>query len=289
MKRYAMVFNGRLVAKKKEEDLKQLIDKLRKKGVIPNLVSILVGDDKASSLYLTLKQKAADRVGAKVEIIKFEEDIKVKKIIKLIKKYNKNMNVHGIMVQLPLPKNLRLNTYDIISAIIPEKDVDGMRDNSPFLTPVTKAVLLAINNASSIVRRPLKDALLKVVIVGYTGFEGSRIYSALKDEGYQIEGANLKTKSLGTNTKNADILVSATGVAGLISGDMVKRGAIVIDVGAPKGDIRTDEIINKASFISAVPGGIGPVTISCLLENLVAAVKSSLKKMTTIDTIRQTH
>jgi len=284
-----MVFNGRLVAKKKEEDLKQLIDKLRKKGVIPNLVSILVGDDKASSLYLTLKQKAADRVGAKVEIIKFEEDIKVKKIIKLIKKYNKNMNVHGIMVQLPLPKNLRLNTYDIISAIIPEKDVDGMRDNSPFLTPVTKAVLLAINNASSIVRRPLKDALLKVVIVGYTGFEGSRIYSALKDEGYQIEGANLKTKSLGTNTKNADILVSATGVAGLISGDMVKRGAIVIDVGAPKGDIRTDEIINKASFISAVPGGIGPVTISCLLENLVAAVKSSLKKMTTIDTIRQTH
>lgn len=272
MKRHAMVFNGRLVSRQKEEDLKNLIDKIRKKGVIPKLVSIQVGDDKASNLYLSLKQKAAYRVGAKVEIIKFDEDIKLRQIIKLIKNYNKNNNVHGIMVQLPLPPILKTKTDEIISTIIPEKDVDGMRDDSPFLTPVTKAVLLAIKDALNIVRPPLKEAPLKVVIVGYTGFEGARIYKVLKDKGYQIEGANLKTKNLGEKTIKADILVSATGVAGLISGDMVKRGAIVIDVGAPKGDIRTDEIINKASFISPVPGGIGPVTISCLLENLVGAI-----------------
>ena len=272
MKRNAIVFDGRFVSKKKEEDLKNLIDKLRKKGVIPKLVSILVGDNKASNLYLSLKQKAADRIGAKVEIIKFDEDIKVGKIINLIKKYNKNKYVHGIMVQLPLPPILKPKTDEIIHAIIPEKDVDGMRYESPFLTPVTKAVLSAIKDALNIVRPPLKEAPLKVVIVGYTGFEGSKIYKVLKGEGYRVLGANLKTKNLGAKTKNADILVSATGVAGLISGDMVKRGAVVIDVGAPKGDIVTDELINKASFISPVPGGIGPVTISCLLENLVGAI-----------------
>ena len=161
-------------------------------------------------------------------------------------------------------------------------------------------LLLAIKDALNIVRRPLREAplrvidppgsvTLKVVIVGYTGFEGTRIYRALKDEGYQIEGANLKTKNLGAKTIKADILISATGVPGLISGEMVKRGAIVIDVGAPKGDVITNEIINKASFVSAVPGGIGPVTISSLLENLFEAAKSSLKKRTTPDTIRQTH
>lgn len=272
MKRHARVFNGRSVAKEKEEDLKILIDKLRKKGVIPKLVSILVGDDKASRLYLSLKQKAADRVGAKVEIITLSPSTSPRKIKELIKKYNKDKSVHGVMIQLPLPPSLKTRTDEIISAIIPEKDVDGMRDYSTFLTPVTKAVLLAIKDALNIVRPPLKEAPLKVVIVGYTGFEGARIYKALKDEGYQIEGANLKTKNLEAKTIKADILVSATGVAGLISGDMVKRDTIVIDVGAPKGDIRTDEIINKASFISPVPGGIGPVTISCLLENLVGAI-----------------
>lgn len=267
----AYIFDGKTFANKKLELLSYQVSKLKKKGIKPKLVSILVGEDPASLLYLNLKKKAAKRVGADVEIIYLQNNTGTKELKKKIERFNKNNEVNGIMIQLPLPENFTKKDRDeIINTIDFKKDVDGLRENSPFLTPVVKAVLEALKEGISyFVPPPCKDSPLKVVVVGARGFEGSKIFKVLKEMGYDVQGADRNTFKLERETRRADVLISATGSPGIIRGDMVKAGAIVIDVGSPKGDVVTEEVLKKASFISPVPGGIGPVTISCLLENLV--------------------
>jgi len=258
------VFDGRGFAKGKENKLKSEVKKLRSKGIKPKLVSILVGEDPASALYVNLKRSAAERVGAEVEIVKLQKGEKTEKLKDIIKKYNKNKAVHGIMVQLPLPDSLKLEAKSIINAISPEKDVDGLREDSPYITPVVKAVLAALEVGT----KYITPSVLRTVVAGAGGFEGKKIIKALSDMGYDVFGLGRETKDLATYTKQADILISVTGQEGLIRKDMVKKGALIIDVGSPKGDVDKNAY-GKASFVSPVPGGIGPVTISCLLENLV--------------------
>jgi len=301
----AIIFDGKSFAKEKEVKLIEEIKRLSEKGIKPKLVSILIGDNPASILYINLKKKAAERIGCALEVVYFPQDTSMIRIIEVINEMNTNQSVHGIMVQLPLPRNFSKEDRDeIINAIAKEKDVDGLREDSSFLTPTVKAVLEVIKEAtlylpfqpeahanglsSSGRDRPLDE---KVVIIGAKGFEGKKIFKVLKEMGYEVEGVDRKTPyrsylalpaqsyavdggapSRGDFTgqaKNADILISATGSPGIIGKDEVKEGAVVIDVGSPKGDVKTEEIMKKASFISPVPGGLGPVTISCLLENLV--------------------
>jgi len=278
-----MMFDGRQFALQKASELVGEIAKLKKKGVAPKLASIVIGDEGGGRLYQSLKKKAAERIGAKVEIKSLSSSINLEEVVNLIKKLNADKLVHGIMVQLPLPKKFSQSDRDkIISAIAKEKDVDGLRDDSPYLAPAVKAVLAAIKETP-----PLKVRSYKVVVVGAEGFVGQKIVKVLKGKGYQVDGVDIETKdpvkpqqgwshrvSLKLKTKNADILISATGREGLITGNMVKSGAVVIDVGSPKGDVKFDEVVKKASFMTPVPGGIGPVTISCLLENLVEAASS---------------
>jgi methylenetetrahydrofolate dehydrogenase (NADP+)/methenyltetrahydrofolate cyclohydrolase len=296
----AHIFDGKRAATEKETSLKKEIADLKKKGITPKLVSILVGRNYASKLFLSLKKKAAKRVSVKLEIKKLSASKSVSQLVKLIKDLNQNDNVHGIMVQLPLPQNFSsTDRKKVISAIAPEKDVDGMRDDSQYLAPVVKAVLMTIREASNyIVRPPLRGNPYKVVVVGAEGFVGAKIVKVLKEmpclpagRGYEVKGVDINTKdpvkprqgrgngaSLKQKTKSADILISATGQVGLIKGDMIKQGAVVVDAGAPRGDVLFEDVVNKASFIIPVPGGIGPVTIACLLENLVEAAKASLQK-----------
>ena len=172
------------------------------------------------------------------------------------------------MLQLPLPAHFARDRNKIIRAIDSKKDVDGMTADSPFITPVVKAVIDTLD--SSKISQPKS---VSTVVVGAKGFVGKKIVKLLRDKGSRVAVCDLDTKDLGARTSKADILISATGVAGLISADMVKRGAVVIDVGAPKGDVRTEEVKEKAGFISPVPGGVGPVTIVSLLENLVENVE----------------
>ena len=265
----AIIFDGKQVAKEKEEKLIEVIKRLRRDDITPKAVSILVGNDTASKKYLSLKEKAAERVGAKMEIIKFQSSDQVNQVIKLIKKLNRDKDVHGIMIQLPLPSGFSKKDRDeIVEAIEKRKDIDGMREDSMYVAPVVKSVLKALGDAY---QYTIYNREAKVVVVGAKGFVGKKLLNVLKDMDYQVKGVDVDFKDLPSVTKLADILISVTGVAGLIDGRMVKNGSVVIDVGSPDGDVVTKEVLRKARFISPVPGGIGPLTIYCLLENLVEA------------------
>lgn len=249
----AIMFDGRAFANKKE-------DFLKKQGEHPKLISILVGNDQASRLYVSLKKKFADRVGAVMEIKEFPENAKEEEIANFIKQQNSDKSVDGIMVQLPLPGGLKDKTTKIINVIAKEKDIDGLREDSPYLHPTSKAVVQIIKESGKLSG--------SVCVVGATGMVGKPLVHDLRERGYQVVECDSGTINLKEETLRADIVVSATGVPGLIKEDMIKDGAIVIDVGSPKGDVDFENVSKKASFITPVPGGVGPVTIACLLENL---------------------
>jgi methylenetetrahydrofolate dehydrogenase (NADP+) / methenyltetrahydrofolate cyclohydrolase len=298
------IFDGRDFAAKKLEVLSNRAKELQSKGVKANLVSIIVGDDPASILYQNLKKKAAERIGAEVIIKVYPDGITKDVLMEEIENLNNIEYVTGIMIQLPLPESFSDTDRDeIIKSISAQKDVDGLRENSKFTPPTAKAVLEVLNNALSLTSN--HNPHLSICVVGASGFIGRQIVNALNNEympparkdlwpggNTRIKGirmgdkevsnkkserielkiieANSKTKNLKLKIKNSDVVISVTGVADLITAEMVKDGAILIDVGAPKGDI-AKEAYSKASFVSPVPGGVGPVTIASLMENLINA------------------
>ncbi len=267
----AIIFDGRAFAAEKEATLLVRVPGLKARGVYPKLASIIVGNDPASTLYVNLKKKAAERIGAEVDIYLIKENSKVEDLLLLIKTLNEDKTVHGIMIQMPLPEGEILNSKsEILKTIKPEKDVDGLRPDSPFLHPTSKAVMEIIDVAKKEVKSIYKVAPCKVVVVGATGMVGKPLVKELKEQKYEVIECNTKTPDLQGATLQGDILVSTTGIQNIIKGNMVKDGAIVIDVGSPKGDVDPSTSL-RASFITPVPGGVGPVTITCLLENLISA------------------
>lgn len=264
------IFDGKFVAKDVETKVANYLRKLNK---TPKLVSLVVGDEGGAMMYQRLKQKAAERVGAKLEILNFNDRVSVDEIKKLINKLNVDSKVHGIMLQLPLPGNFSLTDRDkIIDSIAPQKDVDGMREDSPYIAPVVKAVLIALKESPSGNSEVFTQGYRKIHLLGSAGFVGKKIMKTLSKVGYMVEGwdikeANNENQDLGVFTKNADILICATSMPDIISENMIKENAIVIDVGAPVGNLQK-EAYEKCSFVTPVPGGIGPLTIACLMENL---------------------
>ncbi len=274
------IFDGRAFRDEKERLLSiRVIDLFTEKDVTPKLVSIIVGEDPASIMYVNLKKKAGERIGAEVDIIVLPEEATKKAVITTIESFNKLPDVNGIMIQLPLPKNFsKEDRNEIINSIDPNKDVDGLRVDSKFTPPTAKAVLEIFKEALKVV--PVKVQSYKVAVVGASGFIGQQIVRALKKENIELgikelelAEANSKTQNLQLITYNSDVVIGVVGKDGLIKADMIKDGAILIDVGAPNGDIEM-AAYEKASFVSPVPGGVGPVTISCLLENLVLAAEN---------------
>lgn len=270
-----IIFDGKAFAAEKEKELRKKVSQLKEKGIIPKLATILVGNDPASKMYVNMKKRVAVRIGCELLVVNFKKDTDKQEIIEKIRSFNNDEFVNGIMIQLQLPDTfLEEDRDEIINSIDKRKDVDGLREDSPYVAPTVKSVIYTIKQA--LLFMPCRGNPCKVVVVGYTGFEGGKIFKALKEMSClsagkicDVEGVNSKTKNLKEKTQEADILISATGSPGIIKGDMVKEGAVVIDVGAPKGDAVKDEVIGKASFISPVPGGVGPVTIVSLLENLI--------------------
>ena len=287
------VFDGRKYAVEKEEILKNKVIALKQKGIIPKLVSIIVGSDPGSVLYQNLKKKAAERVGAEMNIIRLGSDLKTKEIQEIIGSLNRDTSVHGIMIQMPLPDTFtKENREEIVNLIERSKDVDGLRKDSPYLHPTSKAVLEVLDYALDIVRPPCKERTCKGCVVGATGMVGGPLTkelrimnNELRDKSihnrrpgeckrprnlqFEILEADSKTQNLSEFTRSADVLISCAGVSEIIKKDMVKDGVILIDVGAPVGDVEKNAY-EKASFVSPVPGGIGPVTICCLMENLIS-------------------
>jgi len=278
-RRMAKIFDGKKLAAEKEKVLAKKVAEFKKTmGVTPKLVAIMVGESPASCLYLQKKSEVAKRVGMEIEIFKLNE---LGELISLIREKNKDEKTCGIMIQLPIKvqsskfkvqnENLK---FKILSAINPLEDVDCLTPENfgllamgkpRFLPATVKGIMAIIENW------PLKIENLNVCVVGGSNIVGKPLALHLSNLGATVTICRSKTENLGKYTRQADLLVSATGVPKLIKKDMVKEGAAVIDVGSPVGDVDFENVSKIASFITPVPGGVGPLTVVCLLENLFQA------------------
>ena len=268
----AIIFDGKKLAREIEGDLSKKVSKLKEKGITPHLETIIDGGNPASVLYTKLKSEAAERIGATVGVFPIAKQKRDKRMLikSLIRTLNEDPSVHGIMVQLPLTETVQLYTKEILRMIDPKKDVDGHLEKSKYKPATVAAILKIIALAKEKVDLPKKNSLIKVAVVGSKGNVGKALLTELNREGYNTRGID-KRGSLRLTISDVDIVISATGSAGIIGGHLVKEGVVIIDAGSPKGDVLFNEVVGKASFITPVPGGVGPMTIACLMENLVKA------------------
>lgn len=271
------VIKGKILAQNIQEKAKARITKLASP---PGLAAILIGKDPASKLYVRLKEKAAKKVGIYFEKIEFPADISTKQVIDKIKDLNTRPDINGILVQFPLPKQ---DENKIVAAIDPQKDVDGfhpenrrrLASQEPSLVP---PVALAVVRLIAATNQPLRGK--HAVVVGNSQIFAEPIIHLLKESGVDTVLVTRDESALAAKTRAADIIIVAVGQANFLKKDMVKEGAIVIDVGTNKidGKLTGDasaEIVGHAGFISPVPGGVGPLTVAYLLNNVL---KSALAK-----------
>ncbi len=279
-----IIIDGKKTAADLRSNLKNEVDNLKKKfNRVPGLTVILIGEYAPSKIYVRNKEKSAVEIGLKSEIIKYPETVDEKTVLEKISELNKDENVSGILVQLPLPKHI--NNKKIIDAIDPNKDVDGFHPNN--------VGNLSSGYESSIPCTPLGCHFLikkiepnlngkKAVVLGRSNLNGKPMTQLLLKENCTVTIAHSKTKNLKEECLEADILVVAVGIPKLVKGDWVKKGSIVIDVGINKtekgivGDVDFDEVSKHAKAITPVPGGVGPMTIACLLKNTIECFKKSL-------------
>ena len=277
----AKLIDGKAIAARCRKEIKSEVEVLNKKGIAVSLTVILAGDDPASQIYVRNKQRACEEVGIVSKTIRLPQSISKRELLQVIKEENDDVSCNGILVQLPLPKDIPEELA--INAISPKKDVDGfhpqnmgrMLTGSPSFVPCTPAGILELINSTGV-----SIASKRCVVVGRSNIVGKPVSVLLLQQDATVTIAHSKTKDLGELTKQADILVVAVGKAGLINRDMVKPGAVVIDVGMNRkedgslcGDVDFDEVKNTAGFITPVPGGVGPMTIAMLLKNTVLAAK----------------
>ena len=275
------LIDGKAVSLQVKQQVKQECDKLKTKGVIPGLAVIIVGDDPASQVYVRNKEKACEECGFYSVKYALDADTTQSELNALIDKLNKDEKINGILCQLPLPKHL--DDKEVINRIDPIKDVDAfhpvnvgaiMIGDYNFL-PCTPAGVMELIHSTGV------DVTgKKAVVIGRSNIVGKPMAMLLLHENATVEITHSKTLDLKSITKEADILVAAIGRAKFVTADMVKNGAIVIDVGMNRnengklcGDVDFENVKDKCSFITPVPGGVGPMTISMLMRNTLTAAK----------------
>lgn len=282
----AQILNGKEIAAELRTCVAKAVTYLNKQSVYPGLATILVGRDPASSVYVANKSRLAKELGIKSFQYDLEENITEKELIKLIDELNDNHEVDGILVQLPLPKHI--NTDIILDTIKPNKDVDGFHTiNAGNLYLNRKAVIPCTPLGCLIMLRSLKVSLhgLRVVIIGRSNIVGKPMSQLLLKENCTVTVVHSYTKNIKEIVKESDIVVAALGIANYVKESWIKPGSIVIDVGINRikengknklvGDVEFDKIKNIASAITPVPGGVGPMTIACLLMNTVLQCSSN--------------
>ena len=280
-----ILIDGKKIAAEIREELKKEVSSIKKeKNQIPGLTVILIGDLAPSQIYVRMKEKAANEVGLKSEIIKYPNSVDEKTILDKINELNKDNSVSGILVQLPLPKHI--DKQKVIEAISPFKDVDGFH---PY-----NVGNLSSGYESTVPCTPLGCYLLikkyeknlngkKAVIIGRSNLNGKPMAQLLLKENCTITITHSKTKDLKSECLKADIIVAAVGIPQLVKADWVKKDCIVIDVGINKteegivGDVAFDEVSKVAKALTPVPGGVGPMTIACLLKNTIECFKKAQK------------
>ena len=282
----AQIISGKEVALKVRERIKNEVESLvEKTGKRPGLAVIIVGEDPASQVYVRNKAKGCEEVGFHSEVYRLPEETEMPELLALVNKLNNDENIHGILCQLPLPKHL--DETEVILSINPNKDVDAfhpvntgkiMIGNYSFL-PCTPAGVMELIASTGV-----DIAGKECVVVGRSNIVGKPQAMLLLQKNGTVTICHSRTKNLAETTKRADILVVAVGRANFITGDMIKEGAIVVDVGINRGedgklvgDVHFESAEKVASYITPVPGGVGPMTITMLLQNTLTAAKEQIK------------
>ena len=276
-----MIIDGKKIAQEILDNLKKQTKKLKKENIYPKIAIVIVGDDPSSIAYIRQKKIKADIIGAKISTTRFPLNIITPDIIKAIHEFNNNEKIHGIVIQQPLPKNISLK--NIIAAIDPKKDIDGFLPNSHFQVPIALAVLKVLEkiymNTPEIKSRFVEWLKAKkIVVIGKGETGGKPVIQMIEKMKIPLTVIDSKTENPEMITKNADIIISATGKANIIKPQMIKRGVVLIGIGISRsesaklmGDYDQNEIKNIASFYTPTPGGIGPINVACLLKNLIKA------------------
>ena len=277
----AQLIDGKLISTQIKDELKLEVAALKEQGIIPCLAVIQVGKDPASSVYVNNKKKACAYIGMESLSYELEENISQEELLSIIDELNHNEMVHGILVQLPLPKHI--DEEAVIQAISPKKDVDGFHPEtvgnmcigSNGFLPCTPAGVIQLLKRSNI-----EICGKECVVVGRSNIVGKPMALLLLRENGTVTIAHSKTTDLKEITKRADILIAAVGKPKFITSEYVKEGAVVIDVGIHRnadnklcGDVDFDNVVDKVSAITPVPGGVGPMTIAMLMNNCVEAVR----------------
>jgi len=285
----AIILDGKALASKIRAEIAKKVEKDKNRyGKVPGLAAILIGDDPASVLYVNMKKKACNEAGFYTVNHHLPDSITENDLIEIINSLNENEKIHGILVQLPIPGSINVNK--VMAAIDYRKDVDGFNPynmgmlaiGEPLFIPCTPLGIITLLEHYKI---KLEGA--DAVIVGAGTVTGRPLASMMLNRGATVQICHILTKNLEEKVKKADILVSSTGQSGLIKSSMVKNGAVVVDVGISKkegkisGDVRFDEVSKIASFVTPVPGGVGPMTIAMLMKNTYDAYKLSLKNNAT--------
>lgn len=279
-----MIVDVKTIVKEKKQKLKERVESLKQNGVIPKLVVIFASDDPASEIYVSKKRKMCCELGIEEEEYILDENVTTDNITEIIEKLNNDESIHGILVQLPLYKGL--DEKKILNSINPEKDVDGLHPlnlgkllcNKSGLVSCTPRGIMTILGELNV------DLVGKnAVVVGRSVLVGKPIALLLLNSGATVTLCHSKTVNLKEHTKNADILIAAVGHPKLITADMVKPGAVIVDVGINRvdgkvvGDADTQAIENIAKYITPVPGGVGLTTVLSLLENVTEVASKQVK------------
>jgi len=284
------ILDGKALSNKVKEDIRVECQELKKQGIIPGLAVILVGDDPASQTYVASKDKSCIAAGIFSQKVTMSKDATQERLLDRIQKLNEDDSIHGILVQLPLPKHI--DTNKVLEAINPKKDVDGfhvfnvgrLATGKQNLVPCTPLGIMRILEEYDI------DPMgMNACVVGVSNIVGKPMVNLLINARATVTVCHSKTKDLKAHTSKADLLIVGVGIPHMIKEDMVKDDAIVIDVGINRmtwgkyegklvGDIDYDNVANKCSYITPVPGGVGPMTIAMLLKNTLSAAKMSMQK-----------
>lgn len=283
------ILDGKMISTLIKEEVKAEVESLKEQSLTPHLAVLIIGNNPASQTYVRNKERACESLGIKSSVIAFDEDATQEEVLKKIDELNSDDDVHGILVQLPIPKHF--DTQLVLESISQEKDVDGFHPfnagrmlsgtttkNHPF--PCTPAGIIQL-----LKRNDVKLEGKKAVIVGRSNIVGKPLVPLLLEENATVTICHSRTANLKAETLQADILIVAIGIPNFIKKDMVKEGAVVVDVGINRldngkltGDVDFEEVKELTSYITPVPGGVGPMTIAMLMKNTVVCAKQLANK-----------
>ena len=277
----AIIIDGKELAKKIRANLKIECEELKKKNINSKLAVIMVGEDSASKVYVRNKSRACEDVGIKYEEYLLDSKITQKELIELIEKLNNDKTINGILLQSPIPSNLDIN--EAFRTISPEKDVDGFNPLNVGKLVLNQDTFVSCTPYGIMKMFEEYDIDLtgkNVVILGRSNIVGKPLIHCCLNKNATVTSCHSKTQNIAQKAKEADVLISAIGKANFVTSDMVKEGAVVIDVGINRlengkitGDVDFENVKEKASYITPVPGGVGPMTIAMLMNNVIKATK----------------